>query len=162
MDPVQSYNNLITTVREIALLASTASVLNWDEETHMPPKGAEHRANQSSLLARLTHEQFTSPHVGDLIAAVEQSDAVVRDVDGDMAVNARELRRNYDRATKIPPKLVEEMSKTAVLAHQAWIDARKKSEYSLFAPWLTKTLDLKRQEAACITPNGNAYDALLD
>jgi carboxypeptidase Taq len=158
----ETYASLITTVKEIALLASAASVLNWDEETHMPPKGAEHRANQSSLIARMTHEQFTSPKVGEMLSAVEQADVVVRDHDGDMAVNARELRRSYDRATKIPPKLVEEMTKTAVLAHQAWIEARKKSEFATFKPWLAKTLDLKRQEASCISPNGNAYDALLD
>lgn len=157
-----TYAGLITTVKEIALLASSASVLNWDEETHMPPKAAEHRANQSSLLARLTHEQFTAPKVGEMLSAVEQADAVVRDRDGDMAVNVRELRRNYDRATKIPPKLVEEMSRTAVLAHQAWIEARRKSDFATFGPWLAKTLDLKRQEAACISPDGNRYDALLD
>src|SRR5439155_20128121 len=31
-----------------------------------------------------------------------------------------------------------------------------------FKPWLAKTLDLKRQEAACLSPGGNQYDALLD
>ena len=161
-DSTSTYTNLITTIKEISLLASASSVLNWDEETHMPPRGAEHRANQSSLLARLTHEQFTSPKVGEMLAAVEQSDAVARDREGDMAVNARELRRSYDRATKIPAKLVEEMSKTAVLAHQAWVEARKKSDFATFKPWLAKTLDLKRQEAACLSPGGNQYDALLD
>src|SRR5438105_14484833 len=125
-----TYTDLIATVKEIALLGSAGSVLNWDEETHMPPKGAEHRANQTSLLARMTHERFTSPKVGEMLAAVEQADEVARDRDGDMAANARELRRSYDRATKIPAKLVEEMSKTAVLAHQAWVEARKKSDFA--------------------------------
>src|SRR5438034_2431957 len=157
-----TYADLITAIKEISLLSSAASVLHWDEETHMPPKAAEHRANQASLLARMTHEQFTSPKVGEMLAGVEQSDAAKGEPEGDVAVNARELRRSYDRATKIPPKLVEEMSKTAVLAHQAWVEARKKSDFSTFKPWLAKTLDLKRQEAACISPNGNPYDALLD
>src|SRR3954471_14073437 len=145
MPLADTYASLITTVKEIALLGSAASVLNWDEETHMPPKGAEHRANQSSLIARMTHEQFTSPKMGEMLSAIEQADIVVRDHDGDMAVNARELRRSYDRATKIPPKLVEEISKTAVMAHQAWVEARKKSDFNTFKPWLSKTLDLKRQ-----------------
>ena len=151
------YTDLIATNKEIALLASTASVLHWDEETHMPPKGAEHRGNQASLIARMTHEQFTSPRIGELIAAVEQSKPA-----GDAAVNVRELRRDYDKATKIPASLVEEISKTSVLAHQAWIEARKKAAFSIFKPWLKKMVDLKRQEAACISPGGNAYEALLD
>src|SRR6476660_8704360 len=132
-----AYTSLIATTKEIALLASTGSVLHWDEETHMPPKGAEHRGNQSALLARMTHEQFTSPKIGELIAAVEQS---TPPASGDVEVNVREIRREYDKATKIPASLVEEMSKTAVMAHQAWIDARKKAEFAIFKPWLKKVV----------------------
>ena len=160
-DPTTAYTRLITTVKEIALLGSAASVLHWDEQTQMPPKGAEHRANQVSLIARLTHEQFTSPQVGAMLEEIEGSE-LVQDGEGDAAVNVRELRRSYDRATKLPAALVEEMSKTAVLAHHAWVDARKKSDFQMFKPWLSKTLDLKRQEANCVGYTTAMYDALLD
>ena len=46
-----SYETLVTSLREIGLLGSVASVLHWDERTQLPPKGAENRANQLSLLA---------------------------------------------------------------------------------------------------------------
>ena len=101
MDATAAYNELISTTRDIALLRSVESVLGWDERVMMPDKGAEHRANQMSLLARLTHDQFTSPRIGELIAQVEGSD-LVRDPESDAAVNVRELRRSYDRATKVP------------------------------------------------------------
>lgn len=159
--PDNSYTNLIKTVKEISLLGSCASVLHWDQETNLPPKGHEFRAEQVSLLARMTHEQFTSPKIGDMLSAIEASD-LLKDKDSDAAANVRELRRGYDRATKLPSSLVEEMSKTAVLAHQGWIDARKKSHFPTFKPWLSKTLDLKRQEAACIDPGKPIYDVLLD
>ena len=156
-----TYTSLITTIREIALLGSAGSVLHWDEQTQMPPKGAEHRADQASLIARLTHQQFTSPKVGEMIAAVEQSD-LVKDTDSDAAVNARELRRSYDRATRLPSELVEEMSKTAVLAQHAWVEARKKSDFPHFKPWLARILHLKKREADCIGYKTTPYDALLD
>jgi hypothetical protein len=38
--------------RESRLLASTASILGWDQETMMPPGGLEHRARQLAQLAR--------------------------------------------------------------------------------------------------------------
>src|SRR5688500_9192873 len=139
----QTYGELIAAIREVALLGSAGSVLHWDEQTHLPPKGAEHRANQVSLIARMTHEQFTTARVGEMIAAVEQSD-LVEDADSDAAVNARELRRGYDRATKRPTSLVEEMSRTEVLAQQAWVAARKKSDCPSFKPWLARTLELKK------------------
>ena len=77
-------------------------------------------------------------------------------------MNVRETRRVYDRAQKLPASLVEEMSRTEVLAQQAWVEARKKSDYAAFAPWLSKTLDLKRQEAKCVGYKDNPYDALLE
>jgi carboxypeptidase Taq len=148
-DASQSYNELIKHVRETVLLGSAASVLHWDERTQMPPKGAEHRANQASLLARMKHEKFTSPRIGDLLSRVEGSD-LVREPESDAAVNVKDIRREYDRATKLPPSLVEELTRTEVLGQQAWAEARKRSDYKTFEPWLAKTLDLKRQVAACI------------
>ena len=151
------YAQLTVELREIALLASVGSVLGWDERTHLPAKGTDHRAAQATLLAGMVHARFTAAEVGDLLAAVEQSSPTE-----ESAAVAREVRRDYDRATKLPPALVEEMTRTAVLAQAAWGDARAKSDYAAFAPWLAKTLDLKRQEIAAIGRGGHPYDTLLD
>lgn len=158
-----SYEQLVVELREVALLGTVQSVLGWDERTHLPPKGAAHRADQSAFLSKLTHERFTSPRVGELLSAIEASSDLATDPHSDVATNVRETRRAYDRATKLPTSLVEEITRTAVLGEHAWADARKKSDFSLFEPWLEKTLDLKRQEAACVAkPGQNAYDSLLD
>lgn len=151
------YRELITTTREIALLNSANSVLGWDEQTQMPPKGRAHRANQMSLIARIVHERFTSPQIGEWLAALGDVKG-----DSDETVNIREIRRDYERKIKLPASLVEEQSKTRVLAHEAWVEARKKSEYKIFQPWLEKTLDLKKQEADCIGFTTTPYDPLLD
>lgn len=157
----ESYEALIREGREIALLGSVNAVLGWDERTQLPEKGAEHRAAQSSLLARMVHERFTSPRIGELLQAVEGSE-LVKDPESDAGANAREVRRSYDRARKLPSSLVEEEVRTAVLAQQAWGEARAKSDYKSFEPWLGKTLDLKRQEARCVGYARDMYDALLD
>ncbi len=158
---MSTYNELIKEVREVALLGSIDALLSWDEHVNLPHAGAAHRAEQESLMARLRHEKFTSRRVGDLLAQVESSD-LVRDPESDAAANARELRRDYDRATKLPSSLVEEMSKTAVLAQHAWVESRKNSDFKIFEPWLVKTVDLKKQEAACVGWKEHVYDALLD
>jgi len=158
-----TYTTLLTELREISLLGSIQSVIGWDERTHLPPKGAPHRANQTALLAKLIHERFTSPRIGDLLAVVEGTPLVTTDPHGDAAVNVRHTRRAYDRATKMPTRLVEELAHTAVMGEAAWADAKGKSDFNLFSPWLSKTLDLKRQEAACVARAGqSAYDTLLD
>jgi carboxypeptidase Taq len=160
-DTTQTYRDLLTELKEIALLGSVNSVLGWDERTQLPPRGTEHRAAQSSLLARMVHERFTSPRIDELLCAVEES-SLVSDPGSDAAANVRETRRSYDRARKLPASLVEEMTRVAVLAQQVWGEAKQKSHYAAFEPWLGKTLDLKRQEAKCVGYASEMYDALLD
>ena len=160
--PEQAYNELIERLRTTAVLESCASVLGWDEQTYMPPGGAEHRANQLSLLAGMCHERATAPLIGELLAEIEGT-ALVADPDSVIAGNVREIRRDYDRATKLPKRLVEELSHTATLSQQAWIGARKKSDFRQFQPWLEKIVTLKREEAQAIGfGQGVPYDALLD
>src|SRR5712675_592341 len=89
-----AYRELLTLLREVAIFGSIGSLLGWDERVQMPSKGAEHRANQSALLARKVHEQFTSPRIDELLRVVESGDFVS---DGDAAANIRETRRQYDR-----------------------------------------------------------------
>jgi carboxypeptidase Taq len=154
-----AYRELITLLKEVALFGSIGSLLGWDERVQMPAKGAEHRSNQSSLVARKVHEQFTSPRIGELLGELEGS-GLMRD--GDAAANVRETRRQYDRATKLPSALVEEMAKTEVLAQQAWAEARRKNDFPAFAPWLEKWVALKRQQANCYGYTGHIYNALLE
>ena len=156
-----AYASLLSELREIGLLSSVRAVLDWDEQTQMPPKGAAHRAEQVSLLAKTAHARLTSPRVGELLHAATAE--APRDPDSDQSVNVRETRRAYDRARKLPPELVEELARTTVLAQQAWAEARRTSDYPAFRPWLEKIVVLKRREADCVGyASGNRYDALLD
>ena len=147
--PEQAYAELTHRFTQTAILESCSSVLGWDEQTYMPPGGAAHRANQLSLLAGMCHERATSPEIGELIAAVEGTPLVAQ-ADSVVAANIREARRDYDRATKLPRRLVEELSHTGTLSQQAWIGARKKSSFKEFQPWLEKIVALKREEAQAI------------
>jgi carboxypeptidase Taq len=159
--PDQAYAKLTERLKTTALLESCASVLGWDEQTYMPPGGAEHRANQLSLLAGMCHERATSRETGDLIAEVEATQLVTGDTP--VAANLREVRRDFDRATKLPRRLVEELSHTCTLSQQAWVAARKQSDFRQFQPWLEKIVALKREEAQAIGYGaGVPYDALLD
>lgn len=158
----QAYAELVDYLRQTATLESCASVLGWDEQTYMPPGGAEHRANQLALLAGMCHERATAPRMGELLDASAGASAAA-DPDSPAAANLREARRDFDRATKLPRRLVEELSRTCTLSQQAWVAARKQSEFRQFLPWLEKIVTLKREEAQAIGyGKGVPYDALLD
>lgn len=156
------YAELTQLLRDAALLSSCGSVLSWDEQTFMPPQGSNHRANQLGLLAGLAHERATSPRIGELLSELER-DGGLGEADGDRAVNVREARRSYDRATKLPRRLVEELSRTTTMSQQAWIKAREDADFGAFLPWLEKMIGLKREEAQAVGYGaGVPYDALLD
>ncbi len=161
MTPQQAYDELFAISKEITTLHSIGSIISWDRETYMPSKGAELRAEQSAYISGRTHRLFIDPRVGELLAEAEAG-AFGQNPESDEAANLREWRHDYDRAVKVPAELVEEISRTSVLAQSAWTEARRKSEFALFQPLLTKHIDLARQVAGYIGYTESSYDALLD
>lgn len=156
------YRDLTAHLRKTALLGSCGSVLGWDEQTYMPSGGAEHRAEQLALLAGMTHGLATAPRLGELIGELEQCSDLGASGSPEQ-INLKEARRNFDRATKLPQRLVEDLSRTATLGQQAWVEARRKSDFSLFEKHLEKMLGLKRAQAEALGyGDGQPYDALLD
>src|SRR5436190_2937896 len=157
----KAYAELLRRVRETWLLETCGSLLGWDESTYMPRQGSAHRGEQMALLARLTHQARTAPEVGELLETVEGS-KLVQDPDSDAAANVREIRRVYDRAVKVPAKLVEELARVSTLAQQVWRDARQKNDFAMFRPHLEKIVALLRQKAKALGARKSPYDALLD
>ena len=162
--PSAPFVELCQTARDIGTLNSVSSLLNWDQETYMPPAAADHRAEQASMLASLVHERRTNKHVGDLIATCETDKSIIADPSSAAAAAVREFRRDFELATKLPGDLVAELARVGSQAQEVWKDARQKSDFKLFAPWLEKMIALVRKKADCygVAKGGERYDALLN
>ncbi len=156
-----AYTELVRRSKELGVLSSCAAVLAWDQQTYMPANGANLRGEQMALLASLAHQKFTDPKIGELLAAIEGSDLVTDPV-SDAAANVRELRRNYDRATKLPQALVEELARVTTQAQQVWQTAKAKNDFPQFQPWLERVVALKREEAAAVGFKDHPYNALIE
>ena len=144
MTAVDAYAELIRRSKELGLLNSCAAVLAWDQQTYMPTNGGGLRGNQMALLATI------------------EGSNVVADPDSPEAANVRELRRAYDRSTKLPPALVAELAQVTSEAQQVWTVAKPKSDFATFRPWLEKVVALKRQEADAVGFRDHPYDALIE
>ncbi len=161
MAELTAYTELITYAKRLGLLQSIQELLEWDEHVYLPAGGSEYRAEQAAYLAGMRHEAATSPKLRELIeTAVEE----VRDRDTltAEAVNVREMLRDYDRAIKLPQELVEELSRTHSKANQAWVQARKDKDFSLFEPHLGRVFKLAKEVADCYGYTDDPYDALLE
>ncbi len=157
-----AHTELLRLLRETAALRSAVNLLGWDQETMMPPRAVGARAEAMALASRLAHEQATDPRLGDLLADCETNSDLMGDAT--TAANLREIRRDYDRACKLPGELVAEMKKTSSMALAAWKAARRDDDFAAFEPWLAKQVDLNRRQAECYgaPAGGELYDALVD
>ena len=151
-----TYEQLISLVREANCISSVESLLDWDSETMMPPRGLAARAEQLSALAALSHQKRTDPRVGELLSRLDGG------MEPSASANVREIRRGYERATKLPESLVREIALVTTIAKDAWGKARGDDDFSQFAPHLSLLLELKRQVADLIGFKSERYDALLD
>ncbi len=156
-----TFDRLSAHWREVALLRSTQSLLEWDERTKMPPAGGDYRAEQVSHLAGLIHRLQTEPSIGEYLTELLES-PLGADRHSDTGAVIHNLKRDYDQKTKLPQSLVEELARTSVIGQQVWAEARKANDFARFQPLLERTIKLKKQEAAALGYDDVPYDALLD
>lgn len=153
-----AYDQLCETVREVALLRSTESTLSWDQETYMPEKALAYRARQMSWLSGRAHALAGGSMMQKLLERAQAS----RLRDAKASANVKVMQHDYERAVKIPNKLVREESSATSMAKHAWMEARKKSDFSLFAPHLEKLLNFAHRRAQLWGYAEEPYDALLE
>src|SRR2546423_2604669 len=115
-----SYTKLLERLADIHNLGMANALLNWDQRTYMPLKGAEARAKQLATLAKLSHEMFVAKETADLLAAAEGE----KPADEDQRAMLRVARRDLDKATRVPTSLVVELTETCALAEDLWQRAR--------------------------------------
>jgi len=161
MDTTEAYQRLVSHSKETAYLGSTIAVLNWDQRTQIPAKGHAHRVGQLATLAKMRHKMVTDPIIAEMLSVIEGSE-LTRDSLSIEAVNIREWRRSYDRATKISEELAVALARASVEGQAVWEAARPRNEWDLFKPYLERIVSLKREQAEALGYEQEPYDALLD
>jgi carboxypeptidase Taq len=147
---------------EVTDLGKVARLLSWDQQTMMPPAGTAHRADQFATLLRLMHERFTDPEVGRLLDELRPlEDSLGADSD-DGALIAL-VRRDHEKAVKVPASLRAAMARASAEARPVWVKAKAESDFPSFLPSLERIVELKREYVDCVADGAaERYDVLLD
>jgi carboxypeptidase Taq len=161
---VSDYKKLMEKVKQMFVLGSAASIVHWDMETKMPPKGIRLRSEQLALLSRIGHRMSTDPEIGHLLEKIMKQPGY-DELSGIQQRNIYLIKKHYDEQTKLPEELVAETAKQQAITVDVWKKAKAAKDFSMFKPELEKMLDLRKKAADIlmkVKETATPYDALVD
>jgi carboxypeptidase Taq len=147
---------IIEKYKPIWALDSVSALLEWDMETYMPTGSSEQRG-----FALAQTQLIKQQHMMQLVDPVAKA-GKLSDLNDFEKGFLRVMKHDLDYYTKLPPKLLEDIARTGTEGTVVWREARKKSDFNLFKPYLEKMMDLKKQEVEKLGYVGHPYNALLD
>src|SRR5512136_2181301 len=69
----ENYHTLLAKTRDLFVIGWTQSLVSWDMETKMPPRGIALRSEQLAQLSQIAYRMATDPEVGKLLDKIEKN-----------------------------------------------------------------------------------------
>ena len=153
---MSSVSTLFSYFEQTTALNQIHGFLGWDQETMMPKGSIEQRSEWMGHLSATIHERKIDPRIAEWIALVDDKNLTELE-----ASKLRHIKRDYDRAIKIPTSFASALAITTSKSQDVWAQARSKNNFAEFLPILEEVVKLKRQEAMLLSSTA-LYDSLLD
>jgi carboxypeptidase Taq len=153
-----TYEGYKTALQKIADVKYASAVLQWDQETYLPPKGGEIRGKQIATLSEIAHDQFTSEKLGSIL----QELSAANNLSAKEKKNVSLTLEDYNRNKKFTGQFVRQMSETVNKTFHAWIQARKENSFTVFQQPLDELIRLKKQETDILGFEAHPYNALMN
>jgi carboxypeptidase Taq len=154
----QLYRQYKETLQKIADVKYASALLQWDQETYLPPKGEVLRGRQIATLSEIAHEKFTAQKVGELLTELVGKQGLSDTEKRNVALSLYD----YNKSKKLPSSFVRQMSEAVNKSFHAWIQARKENSFAVFQQPLHHIIELKKQEADLLGYQKHPCDALMN
>ena len=161
----QAYKDLTDFSTKIHLYNSILNLLHWDQETYMPPGGLNMRGRQIAELSTFIHEERTGRKFKNYLSKLvhlTSGKPRIKGLSKEQLAACREWLNQFDKLRRLPPSFVKEFAQVTSEASQIWAIAKKSNDFNLFAPFLSKIIDLNRKKADILGFEEHPYDALLE
>ena len=135
------------------------SILYTDGDTVAPKNSWKGRGKALAYLGELMYKQMVNPETGEVLETILQH---LDGVDEVTFRRAEVMKEGYDDLHVLPMDEFVAWQELTNEASAVWHDAKPKSDWSLFAPYLEKMIAARRRFAALKNPDKPAYDVLLD
>lgn len=152
------YTAYKTKMQKIADVKYASAVLQWDQETYLPPKGNEFRGRQLATLSEIAHQLFSGDDIGALLHELLAKD----DLAPAEQRNVQLSFDDYQRNRKLSSAFVRRLSEAVTTAYHAWAKAREENSFLIFQQPLHQLVELKKQEADMLGYEHHPYNALMN
>ena len=145
-------------MHRIADLRNASAVLQWDQETYLPKKGAVMRGQQLSTLSEMSHQLFSEEELGNILNELMTREDIGLHEKRNIELTLEDYQKNKKYSAEFVRKLSDQVNKT----FHAWIESRQKNSFPVFEKDLAALVELKKQEADVLGYQDHPYNALLN
>ena len=134
------------------------NIIDIDKQTVAPTAGAGYRDERSAFLVGELFSLETDPEIVELLKDLKDDPKVD-------AENKRAIQLYYKQALDtlcIPKEEFVAFEKLCSESFDAWLLAKSKADYSLFAPYLEKVIEGKKKLYGYRNSNLSIYNQMLD
>ena len=121
------YEQYKAKMRRIADVRHANAVLQWDQETYLPKKGAAMRGQQLSTLSEIAHQLFSEEELGNLLTELQEKEDLSFIEKRNVELTFEDYQKNKKYTSEFVRKLSEQVNKT----FHAWIESRQQNSFSL-------------------------------
>ncbi len=157
-EKVEAFKELI---KKIKAYNEAINVMYWDLRTGAPEKAVDGRSEVIGMLSSEVFQLSTSNELGELLEYLSQPEQD-KNLDEITRAAVKVTKKDFDQNKKIPADLYKEYVVLTSKAESVWAEAKDKSDFSLFQPYLEKIVHFNQQFAELWGYEGSKYNALLD
>ena len=159
MSSTPNYTELTRVYTRLYRYYHLSSIVGWDRNAMMPPRGNEARAAAEAELSALIHRTRTDPQLKGWLDSAEREE-----LDEVARANLREICRDWRDANALPESLVEAKTLAGARCEHAWRSQRPANDWKGFLENFRPVVKLARQEAQLLADDSGLapYDALMD
>ncbi|WP_462411983.1 carboxypeptidase M32 [Neobacillus sp. Marseille-QA0830] len=157
MTHVNLENEFLDYVKKMTSYHEALGLLYWDLRTGAPKQGVDQRSEVIGLLSSEVFKMSTSEEMAAYIANLSKADLPEK-----TRKVLEECKKNYEQNKKIPAEEYKEFVVLQSKAESVWEEAKAKSDFSLFQPYLEKLVETTKRFIDYWGHQGNKYNVLLD
>lgn len=136
-------------------------LMQWDLATATPKNGTDAMIDALSYFSTEVFKMTTAQEFGDLLKALAEPDEFAQ-LDEAMQLTVRRYLKAYEEQKRIPQEFYTRYVEAGARSEQAWREAKRASDYSMYCPHLQTMIDLTKQMAEYTNPGQEIYDVLID